>query len=263
MSLPSRWHTRIATDKSALLAFLERDRLYAAYAIGDLAPGLFEWSTWALAGQAGQTQALVLHFRALTPPALFVIGSPEGLAHILRDCLCPTPVYITCRSQHLPVTRAFYDWQDTIPMWRMVLQPVQFPPCATACIRLQAADYARLSALYALGGGDAFTLAQLQHGVFYGIEFDGHLVAVAGTHLVSPEYSVAAIGNVFTDPAHRGRGYARAATSAVISSLLQSGIRDIVLNVSQANEAAIHIYEKLGFARYCPFFEGSAARRSP
>jgi predicted GNAT family acetyltransferase len=116
--------------------------------------------------------------------------------------------------------------------------------------------------LYTLGGGDAFTPAQLEQGVFYGIEVDDRIVAVAGTHLVSPEYCVAAVGNVFTHPTHRGQGHATATTSAVISALLRVGIQDIVLNVSQTNVAAVHLYERLGFERYCPFLEGSAERRS-
>jgi RimJ/RimL family protein N-acetyltransferase len=257
-SRSNRWHTRITTDKPAILAFLERDRFYAAYAIGDLAPGMFEQSTWAVAEEAGRVQALVLHFHGLTPPALFLMGAHDGLSAILKHSLCPSPVYVTCRSEHLPLTQALYDWHDTIVMWRMVLRPPRFRPVARACKELCSADAAQLSALYTLGGGDAFTLAQLRHGVFYGVIVDHRIVAVAGTHLVSPEYGVAAVGNVFTHPAHRGQGFATAVTSAVVSSLLRAGIRDIVLNVSQTNRSALDVYEKLGFERYCSFLEGPA-----
>jgi RimJ/RimL family protein N-acetyltransferase len=255
-----RWHTRITADKSAILTFLERDRLYAAYAIGDLAPGLFDQCTWAVAEESGHVQALVLYFRGLTPPALFLMGAPDGLSALLQHSLCPTPVYITCRSEHLPLTQARYDWHDTIAMWRMVLRPSRFRPIARACTKLCGPHADRLSALYALGGGDAFTPTQLQCGVFFGVEVDNQIVAVAGTHLVSPEYNVAAVGNVFTHPAHRGQGYASAATSAVVSALLQAGIQDIVLNVSQSNQVALHLYEKLGFERCCAFVEGHATR---
>jgi predicted GNAT family acetyltransferase len=105
----------------------------------------------------------------------------------------------------------------------------------------------------------AFHVSQMQPGVFYGLWVEGYLVAAAGTHLLSPTYGLAAVGNVFTHPSYRRKGYGLAATSAVVSALLETGIRDIVLNVSQKNLPAVRIYERLGFERYCPFLEGPAS----
>jgi len=248
------------TDKSQILAFLETDRLYAAYAIGDLEPMMFAQSAWAGAERAGRLRALVLHFRGLKPPALFLMGDTDGLRAILEDVLCPERVYLTCRAEHLPMPRDFYVWDETIPMWRMVLQPSYFRPVEGDCVRLTPAHSNQLTELYALGGGNAFDPAQVQHGVFYGIFADGQLVAAAGTHLVSSTYGVAAVGNVFTHADYRGRGYGTVTTSTVLAELLQRGIRDVVLNVSQENESAIRIYEHLGFERYCPFLEGPAIK---
>jgi predicted GNAT family acetyltransferase len=67
------------------------------------------------------------------------------------------------------------------------------------------------------------------------------------------------VGNVFTHPDHRGRGYGTATTGAVVAELLQRGIRDVVINVDQENVVAVRIYERLGFERYCPFLEGPAS----
>jgi ribosomal protein S18 acetylase RimI-like enzyme len=50
--------------------------------------------------------------------------------------------------------------------------------------------------------------------------------------------------------------------SAVVTELLARGMHDIVLNVNQKNETPIRIYERLGFERYCPFFEGMAFVRA-
>lgn len=257
------WKTDKLSDRTQILAYLETDRLYTAYAIGDLDPGLFEDCAWARASRSGAQQALVLHYRGLTPAALFLVGTSAGLRAILEEELRPESVYLTCQPEQMPLVREFYDWPEPVPMWRMVLRNADFRPVKANFLRLRADDAGRLAALYELGGGLAFSPAQIEQGAFFGIYEQGELVAVGGTHLVSAAYGVAAVGNVFTHPAHRGQGHGTAATSAVVEELLGQGIRDIVLNVGQANEGAIRIYERLGFARYCPFFEGPAFALQP
>ena len=76
---------------------------------------------------------------------------------------------------------------------------------------------------------------------------------------MSPTYNLAAVGNIYTHPDFRGNGYGTQTTSAVVSELIRQGIEDIVLNVEQDNLLANHLYERLGFERYCPFYEGPAA----
>jgi GNAT superfamily N-acetyltransferase len=255
------WKTGRLTDRSEILAYLESDRLYGAYAIGDLEPGLFEDCSWAGAWAEGELQALILHYRGLRPAARVLMGDGGGLQAILEAQLRPASVYLTCRPAHLSIATAFYTWPQPIPMWRMVLRPAAFEPVTVPSVRLSGRDAVSLEALYELGGGLAFSPAQIDQGVFYGVYEGGELVAVGGTHLVSPTYGVAAVGNVFTHPVHRNRGYGMATTSAVVEELLRQGIRDIILNVGQANEGAVRIYERLGFERYCPFFEGTASAR--
>jgi GNAT superfamily N-acetyltransferase len=258
------WNTRRLTDRSEILAYLETNRLYASYAIGDLEPGMFEQSSWAGAERAGELAALILLFRGLSPPALFLMGNADGLRAILENVQYPERLYLTCRSKHLSMTRDHFAWDKTVPMWRMVLNPNRFQAGSGDCIRLSPAHHDRLAELYSLGGGDAFDLAQLQYGTFFGTLVKNRLVAVAGTHLVSPTYGVAAVGNVFTHPHYRRQGYGTATTSAVVAELLARGIQDVMLNVGQNNVSAIHIYERLGFERYCPFFEGPvSAPRAP
>ena len=93
-------------------------------------------------------------------------------------------------------------------------------------------------------------------GVFHGIHEGPALVAVAGTHLVAREEGVAAIGNVYTRRDRRGRGLGRLMMNAVLGDL--AGIETIGLNVRADNDAALHLYESLGFARHCEFYEGVA-----
>jgi predicted GNAT family acetyltransferase len=131
-----------------------------------------------------------------------------------------------------------------------------------AMTRLDVSHMPKLEELYAYGGGDAFRQRSLELGVFYGVFDDERLVSVAGTHIVSECERIAALGNVMTHPAYRGRGLATMATGAVCDELLDRGIEMIGLSVSRSNEAAIRVYEKIGFNRHVPFYEGTAVRKA-
>jgi GNAT superfamily N-acetyltransferase len=253
---------RKLTDKDEILHFLETDRFYAAYAIGDLEPALFAQSEWVGAEQDEQLCTIALHFKGLDPPALFLMGDPSGLATILRLGMRPPRIFVTCQEQHLPAVRAFYRTDPPELMWRMVIRQDDFHPVYSSKVEaLSPRHTGELERLYAQGGGDAFSPLQLATGVFYGVCDRGRVMAAAGTHLVSPTYSMGAIGNVYTQEVHRGRGYGSATTSAVVTELFRRGIRHVFLNVAQSNSGAIKIYERLGFTKYCPFLEMLAARR--
>jgi ribosomal protein S18 acetylase RimI-like enzyme len=255
--------TRKLTDTHEILSFLETDPFYAAYAIGDLEPALFAQTEWVGAQEEDQLCTIALLFRGLDPPPLFLMGDPAGLATILRLGLRPERVYVGCRQQHLAAVRAFYRTEPPTPMWRMTVQRKDFRPIdAPPVIALSPRHTDELERLYAQGGGDAFSPTQLATGVFFGVADRGQIVAAAGIHLISPTYGIAAVGNVYTHQAYRGRGYGSATTSAVVTELFRRGLRHVVLNVAQANTVAIRIYERLGFTKYCPCLEMLAVRRA-
>jgi ribosomal protein S18 acetylase RimI-like enzyme len=151
----------------------------------------------------------------------------------------------------------------------MAIAPANFRRVPGPTTRLDLSHLDALRQLYQLGGGDAFAPYQLRGGIYYGIEADGQLVSAAGTHLISPTYGVAAVGNIFTHPGHRRLGYATACTSQVVEELLalrraQGRAQDlkVVLNVNQENTEAIGVYERLGFRRHCPYIEVVGNRKS-
>jgi predicted GNAT family acetyltransferase len=110
---------------------------------------------------------------------------------------------------------------------------------------------------------DAFDASQLASRAFYGVWEAERLVAVAGTHVVSEARGVAAVGNVFTHPAYRGRGLATITTAAVVEDLLRRpGMTTIVLNVARENLPAVRCYESLGFWAFYAYHEG-VGRLSP
>ncbi len=132
--------------------------------------------------------------------------------------------------------------------------------------RLTAADVTAVEALFAHGGPftpDAFAAHQIELGVFYGVEDEhGELAAVGGTHIVDYAARLAAIGNMYTRPDCRGRGYASAVLAAIVTHLQTNGVETIVLNVDQRNTGARRIYERFGFVVHCPFIEGVATLKT-
>jgi ribosomal protein S18 acetylase RimI-like enzyme len=83
-------------------------------------------------------------------------------------------------------------------------------------------------------------------GRYRGIYVNGELVAMAGERLTLPGYRE--VSAICTHPAHLGHGYAQQLTREATAAILADG--DIpFLHVAGGNEAAIHIYEQLGFVQ--------------
>jgi ribosomal protein S18 acetylase RimI-like enzyme len=254
------WKASLTADRSRIQDYLETDRRYAAFAIGDLEPRLFAQSTFAVAEVDGRIGALAQHFRGIAPTPLQLMGENGGLKAILSDVLRPAQPYVVGRPEHVPVVEEFYEWDGGAQMLRMGLRGEEFRGASTDCVRLTADDLASLTDLYTQGDVNSFHPERLEHNVFYGVFEDEQLVAAAGTHLVSPTYGVAAVASVYTRPECRGRGYGTATTSAVVFDLVRRGIQDVVLTVGHDNEGAIRVYERLGFERHCPIVGGRATR---
>ena len=290
-----RYTVRLTTDKNELHACLQRDPIWAAYALGDLEPAHFAWCTWHVAEDAaGRLAGLALLYRRLDPPILLTAGETAVVAALLEQMALPEQVYVSARAEHLPLLLARYDFSaDRVrPMLRMAVTVETFRPAARTgdhgrrgehrgrgnpaptLRRLDSTDVPVIEALIALGGPfapDAFIPNQVDEGVFIGLEHTAllggsdrggetpPLRAMAGTHLVAPAWGVAALGNVYVHPAWRGQGYGALVSSAVTVELLQRGLL-VVLNVDQNNPAAINLYRQLGFAVHCPFVEGIGRR---
>jgi ribosomal protein S18 acetylase RimI-like enzyme len=251
-------------DRAAIRAILATDRPWSLYALGDLAPGLFEHCSWFQTETA--PPALALLFRGFDVPILFTLGSPGGIATLLSEFGAEPALYLHVRPEIVPVIETCYRIPEKKRMWRMLLDASKYHPASVeGAVRLGPADLASVKRLYsdgeATGESPAFFFeSMLEQGVFFGLRDGSELVAIAGTHLVTPAEGVAAIGNVYTRRDHRRRGLGALVTSAAASELLGQGIPVVALNVSQHNHAAIRIYERLGFATYCEFIEGVATR---
>ncbi len=243
-------------------AFLERDRLYAAYAIGDLDGGSRSRCHWGMAyDDAGDPIALGLQHQGLVPQPLFLMGASEGCRAILAEVIRPREAYFTIRPEHQAAIATLYDLEAASPMLRMVVDRSRFSPYPGPVERLGTADIDALNRLYQLGFAAGFPGSVLQEGVYYGVRIGRRLVAAAGTHAISATHGIAVVGNVMTHADFRGRGFAKMVTAAVTAELLER-VPDVALNVHALNAPAVAAYTRLGYREYCRLVERLGRRRS-
>jgi ribosomal protein S18 acetylase RimI-like enzyme len=247
-------------DKALLRAFLERDRLRAGYAVADLEEREFAKSKWGVASAGGEPIAVALEYGGLTPQPLFVMGDSDGIVAILRDVIRPRLAFLAADESHLEPISALYRIDPGPPMVRMAVDQQSFRPVVGPVQRLTPADIVDLNRLYGLGFSGWLPADSIAHGVYYGVRIAGRLVAAAGTHVISPEGRIAAVGNVMTHADFRGRGFAKVTTSAVTQELLRT-CDDIVLNVRADNPPALAAYRAIGYRDYCRFEERLIHRR--
>lgn len=251
---------RATRDRALLRSFLERDRLWAAYAICDLEEREFARSKWGVGLRAGEPVAVVLEYGGLTPQPLFVMGDPDTVSAILRELIRPRVVYLASDASLLPAVARQYRIEPGPEMLRMWVNRRMFRPVHGPTLRLGAVDIVDLNRLYGLGFAGWLPADAIVNGVYYGVRVAGRLAAAAGTHVVSPQGRLAAVGNVMTHVDFRGRGYAKLTTSAVTQELLAT-CDEVVLNVRSDNPPAIAAYRALGYREHCRFEERLARRR--
>ena len=249
-------------DPAAIREILETDRSWAVYALADLAPEYSPHARWHIASNG--RPALLLIYRAFRPPVLFAHGTVQDLEPLLAEIADEPEFYLSVRPDFVRLLRtAGYEVHPEKRMWRMLADREWFTPPEHDAVRLGPADHEALTHLYEDGNaaGEAppfFDLAMLQSGTYFGIREGGLLAAAAGTHVFAPQEGVAGIGNVYTRRDCRGRGLGLRVTAAVTANLLRMGLRTVALNVDENNGAAIRVYERLGFRRYCEYREGIA-----
>lgn len=265
-AIPARrldYVVRSLHDPDEIRSLLRARIEYTAYALGQLEPALFERTRWFLArGTTGV--GLVLHSRGGLGDATFVMGDPDAILAVLSIHPGTAQTYVTCQPQHLDALRRVYRLATQQPMVRMVVTRETFRPCERYdAVPLTGIDIRKINALYGSENGPSFYVPEhIDAGVYRGIVAEGRLVAIAGTHVVSRQEGVAVVGNVFTHPAYRGRGYATSATSAVTEALL-ANCDYVVLTVDPRNAPAVAAYTRLGYREACQLVEASASRRDP
>ncbi len=257
-------------DITLLRSLLERDRVAAAYLLGDLEAPFFELGRWVIAVRHGAPTAIVLVFEAFADPVILSFGDVEGVDTILQSARSvtglkaggPTDVALPerCNLKIPPEHEGGFNRAFAI-LEREVMKVMALDGGKTEALPNRRAwhDVRPLTPAFPIDQildvyrsypGHFFEPGQLKSGIYFGSFEANRLVAIAGTHVFSPAGRVAAVGNIVTVADARGRGHASACTRAVVDALRERGCETIALHVAESNAPALACYRGLGFREY-------------
>ena len=252
----------LAAPAADVRAFFERDRLLAAYALADLDPENVDRSRWWVARQDGDIVAAALLVEVLPFRPCFAMGETAALAELFRSGTSEARLIVATPPNGRLAIEASYRFERIDQMHRMVVRAGSFRPRVSHTVtRLGPDELDDLIDLYGNASRSYFTPARLEREIYFGVYAGRQIVAAAGTHVRSRAAGIAAVGNVLTRLAYRGRGLATSVTSAVTELALEEH-GDVVLNVRQDNAPAVSVYTRLGYEIHAPFVEGPAIRRA-
>lgn len=115
-------------------------------------------------------------------------------------------------------------------------------------VQLGTADVAEMIELATLTRPGPFRTRTHELGQFWGIREQGKLVAMAGERMKQPGYTE--VSGVCSHPDFRGRGWARLLSAHVAARIVARG-ETPYLHAYASNDAAIQLYESLGFRLRC------------
>lgn len=238
-------------NKKEIYSFLSGNKGLYLYLIGDLDEFFWPYTTW-YAGYTGSIiKSIALLYEGMSPETflLFHEGDMTYPSELIRGIIHELPKEF---NVHLsPGLLENFGEQNIIKNYgrnnRMILAGEPERIVDENIRRLERSDLAGIEKFYSISyPGNWFDARMLETGKYFGYFDKEQLAGIAGVHVYSPEYRIAALGNIATLPAFRGRKIAYMLTSALCSDL-KKDTDTIGLNVSSENSAAIKCYQNTGF----------------
>lgn len=256
-------------EKAEIETFLRRSVALHIYGLGDLDAFFWPGTQWYGLQQDGEIRALALLYIAIRPPVLLALAPQNEMAplralltHLLP--LLPEQIYTHLSSGLEEILQTAYHLRSYGLHDKMILtDPTLFQRYLTPdVVRLTPDHLPQIMALYDASYPDhAFDPRMLETRQFFGIWRDDQLASIAGIHVYSPEYRVAAIGNVTTHPRYRNQGLGKAVIASLLQSLMDT-VTHIGLNVKSDNHAALRSYQQLGFEHVDTYHEAMLTQKS-
>lgn len=247
-------------DKQEIEHFLRQDISLHIYSVGDLDDFFWPYTTWYGLRTNGSLSAIALLYSGQSLPTLLALSQEcEAMTELLRSVnhLLPARFYAHLSPGLGSVLSDTHLLDPHGEHYKMTLHDktrVSNFDCS-GVVALSLAELEEIQAFYQDSyPGNWFDPRMLETHQYFGIRAGGKLVSAGGIHVYSSQYRVAALGNIATHPAHRGRGYGKAVTARICQSL-DKEVNDIGLNVKTDNTSAIACYERLGFETIAAYGE--------
>ena len=122
-------------------AFLERDRLMAAYALADIDQPEIEGARWWIARRDGDIAAVVLVVEGLPFRPCFATGASDGLAALFREAIREPRVLLATPPRSRGAIELTYRFERVDHMRRMVVNVNRFRPRVNQEVTRLGADH--------------------------------------------------------------------------------------------------------------------------
>lgn len=253
-------------DKKIIEQFLRNNTNLHIYSIGDLDDFFWPYTTWYALTIDQVPKAIALLYTGLTLPTLLALSEQSTfMSDLLKSIIpiLPCKFYTHFSPGLESVFHDSYELKSHGEHYKMALRDLSASKSVdcTSVIRLCKSDLHDIVQLYKESyPNNWFDERMLETNQYFGIRKDRRLVSIAGIHVYSEGYRVAALGNITTHPSWRNKGYGRLVTARLCQSLSET-IDCIGLNVKADNSKAISCYKKLGFVVIASYGEFMAQRK--
>lgn len=144
-----------------------------------------------------------------------------------------------------PDLRSGFEVIFDIPLYQMACKNFKPSNRQYAFRQLTTADVPQMLELTAMTKPGPFFRNTIAMGTYIGIFENGQLVAMAGERMKCDGFTE--VSAICTHPSHTGKGYASFLTTVIADGVYRDGCTPF-LHVKMDNEAAIKVYEKMGFS---------------
>jgi RimJ/RimL family protein N-acetyltransferase len=258
----------LTRDRAAIECALRRDVPLHLYGLGDLDDFYWPYTTWFASTTGGEIAEIALLYSGQELPVLLALSRNTAvMKDLIRSILHLLPaVFYAHLSPGVEATLSgTHGLEPHGGYLKMALRDTSAPASCDVrgTVELGPEDLEEVLDFYRrCYPGNWFDPRMLETRMYFGIREEGELVSISGVHVYSPEYGVAALGNIATDPAWRNRGFGRRVTARLCTELSGS-VSHIGLNVRADNASAIACYRGLGFEEVAPYGEYMVRRRCP